>query len=50
MSGAPGFERAVEVQPGEVVEREGFVYADLLPLAAAETGGAATRGPAQERS
>jgi hypothetical protein len=25
---------AVAVEPGEVVERDGFVYADLLPAAA----------------
>jgi uncharacterized protein (TIGR00290 family) len=27
----PMFNRPVDVQPGEVVEREGFIYADLLP-------------------
>ena len=27
---APGFDRAVTVRPGAVVDREGFVYADLL--------------------
>jgi uncharacterized protein (TIGR00290 family) len=27
----PMFSRSIEVKPGEVVERDGFVYADLLP-------------------
>lgn len=27
----PMFRRRIEVQPGEVVHRDGFVYADLLP-------------------
>ncbi len=27
----PMFSRSIEVRPGEVVERDGFVYADLLP-------------------
>jgi uncharacterized protein (TIGR00290 family) len=31
---APVFSRAIEVQNGEVVERDGFVFADLLPWAA----------------
>jgi uncharacterized protein (TIGR00290 family) len=31
VTGGPGFERPVQVTPGEVVEREGFVFADLLP-------------------
>lgn len=28
---APVFSRAIHVQAGEVVEREGFIYADILP-------------------
>jgi uncharacterized protein (TIGR00290 family) len=32
----PMFSRSIGVRPGEVVERDGFVYADLLPA----TGGA----------
>ncbi len=28
---APVFSRPIEVQAGEVVERDGFVFADLLP-------------------
>ena len=27
----PGFRRALDVEPGAVVERDGFVFADLLP-------------------
>ena len=30
-SGGPMFERSIEVDVGETVEREGFVFADLLP-------------------
>lgn len=33
---APVFSEPVEVEPGEVVERDGFVYADLLPRGAGE--------------
>jgi uncharacterized protein (TIGR00290 family) len=29
---APDFSRPIEVQAGKVVERDGFVFADLLPL------------------
>ena len=29
----PMFERAVAIESGEVVERDGFVFADLLPSA-----------------
>ncbi|MCI4365135.1 MAG: adenine nucleotide alpha hydrolase [Thermoplasmata archaeon] len=29
VTGGPMFSRAIEVRPGEVVEREGFVFADL---------------------
>jgi uncharacterized protein (TIGR00290 family) len=32
VSAAPVFSRSIEVQPGETVERDGFVYADLLPV------------------
>jgi uncharacterized protein (TIGR00290 family) len=32
VSAAPFFSRSIEVQPGETVERDGFVYADLLPV------------------
>lgn len=32
----PCFERPLDVTPGEVVERDGFVFADLLPGARAE--------------
>lgn len=31
----PMFRRSIEVRPGEVVTRDGFVYADLLPADAA---------------
>lgn len=31
----PMFERDIRVVPGEIVERDGFVFADLLPQAAA---------------
>jgi uncharacterized protein (TIGR00290 family) len=31
VSDGPGFSEAIGTMPGEVVEREGFVYADLLP-------------------
>jgi uncharacterized protein (TIGR00290 family) len=31
VSAAPVFSRSIEVSPGEVVQRDGFVYADLLP-------------------
>ncbi|PRP92065.1 ATP-binding region [Enhygromyxa salina] len=31
VSDGPGFSEAIAVAPGEVVEREGFVFADLLP-------------------
>lgn len=33
-SAGPMFERAVEVDIGEIVERDGFVFADLLPRSA----------------
>ena len=32
VSAAPVFSRSIEVSPGEIVERDGFIYADLLPL------------------
>ena len=31
VSEAPVFSRSIEVRAGETVERDGFVYADLLP-------------------
>lgn len=31
VSWAPGFARPIEVTPGEVVTRDGFVFADLVP-------------------
>jgi len=31
VSAAPCFSRSIEVSHGEIVERDGFVYADLLP-------------------
>ena len=33
MFDAPGFRGRIEVEVGEVVDRDGFVYADLLPRA-----------------
>ncbi len=36
----PMFRQRVTVQPGEVVERDGFVFADLLPAALPEEVGA----------
>jgi len=33
---APGFARPVDVRVGEVVERDGFVFADVLPRSAPE--------------
>jgi diphthamide synthase (EF-2-diphthine--ammonia ligase) len=33
-SAGPMFERPIEIVLGEVVERDGFVFADLLPQAA----------------
>ena len=30
---APGFSRPIDVETGEIVERDGFVFADVLPLA-----------------
>jgi uncharacterized protein (TIGR00290 family) len=33
VSGAPGFSVSIQVERGEIVERDGFVYADLLPVA-----------------
>ena len=35
----PGFAHPVVVSAGEVVERDGFVFADLLPTRVAPTGG-----------
>jgi uncharacterized protein (TIGR00290 family) len=32
VSAAPVFSRSIEVSPGEIVERDGFIYADLLPI------------------
>ena len=32
VSAGPVFSRSIEVRPGEVVRRDGFVYADLLPV------------------
>ena len=37
------FGRAVPVRGGEVVTREGFVFADLLPAAEGESPGLAMR-------
>ncbi len=34
----PMFRERLDVRPGEVVEREGFVYADLLPASGAPAG------------
>jgi diphthamide synthase (EF-2-diphthine--ammonia ligase) len=31
VSAGPVFSRSIEVRPGEIVERDGFVYADFLP-------------------
>jgi diphthamide synthase (EF-2-diphthine--ammonia ligase) len=31
VSAGPMFSRSIEVSAGEIVERDGFVYADLLP-------------------
>jgi hypothetical protein len=31
----PMFKRAILVTPGEIVERDGFVFADFLPQASA---------------
>jgi uncharacterized protein (TIGR00290 family) len=36
----PMFRQRVTAKPGEVVERDGFVFADLLPAATAEEAGA----------
>ena len=33
--GGPGFQQHLDVRVGEVVERDGFIFADLLPLATA---------------
>jgi hypothetical protein len=30
--GGPMFSREIRVKPGEIVERDGFVFADLVPL------------------
>jgi diphthamide synthase (EF-2-diphthine--ammonia ligase) len=30
--GGPMFSRAIKVKAGEVVERDGFIFADLVPL------------------
>ncbi|HVT54514.1 MAG TPA: ATP-binding protein [Xanthobacteraceae bacterium] len=32
VTGGPMFSREIKVKPGEVVERDGFVFADLVPL------------------
>jgi uncharacterized protein (TIGR00290 family) len=32
VSAAPVFSRSIEVSPGEIVQRDDFVYADLLPV------------------
>jgi len=32
----PMFRRPIQVEPGEIVERDGFVFADLVPVAGAE--------------
>jgi diphthamide synthase (EF-2-diphthine--ammonia ligase) len=32
VSAGPVFSRSIEVQRGEVVERDGFIYADFLPV------------------
>ena len=34
VAAGPMFARPVEITPGEVVERDGFVFADLVPLQA----------------
>jgi len=36
-SDGPAFRRSVPVRPGDVVERDGFVFADLLLAASAGT-------------
>ena len=33
----PMFQRSLEIQAGEIAERDGFVFADLLPVAAPQT-------------
>ena len=35
----PMFRRPIRVRPGEIVERDGFVFADLLPAEALHAGG-----------
>jgi uncharacterized protein (TIGR00290 family) len=38
----PGFSHPIEVERGVVVEREGFVFADVIPVGATTTGTAAS--------
>jgi diphthamide synthase (EF-2-diphthine--ammonia ligase) len=33
VSAAPVFSGSIDITPGEIVERDGFVYADFLPAA-----------------
>ena len=33
VSAGPMFSRSIEITRGDIVERDGFVYADLLPAA-----------------
>jgi uncharacterized protein (TIGR00290 family) len=42
---APGFSRPIPVRPGEIVEREGFLFADLLPAASTPRGPDGRRSP-----
>jgi len=36
---APGFSRPIDVETGEIVERDGFVFADVLPTASEVSAG-----------
>lgn len=38
VSGGPMFTKSIDVRRGEIVERDGFVFADLLPLAETAVG------------
>jgi uncharacterized protein (TIGR00290 family) len=40
VSASPAFSRSIEVRAGEIVERDDFIYADLLPL---KTGSSSLR-------
>lgn len=46
----PMFARPVLVCPGEVVEREGFLFRDLLPAGAAGAAGGDRRGPTSRKA